>query len=135
MKKPPPNGVPRDLSPPSSTLWTTLHAQYDFEPHTDELLERALRYFDLADTLLTNAPDVGLTTPAGRGALSGSRDASMAGLKLFQATGLDKADTGEPRRPGRPSDLARAKSVEAGGKVLSAVGSVLDAGAVAGSRD
>jgi hypothetical protein len=110
VKKPPANGdVPRDLSPRSSTLWTTLHAQYDFEPHTDELLERALRYFDLADTLLTNAHEVGLTTPAGRGALSGSRDASMARLKLFQATGLDKADAGEPRRPGRPSDQAWSK--------------------------
>ena len=109
MKKPPPNGVPRDLSPRSSTLWTTLHEQYDFEPHTDELLERALRYFDLADTLLTSAHAVGLTTAAGRGALSGSRDASMAGLKLFQATGLDKVDAGEPRRPGRLSDQGWSK--------------------------
>jgi hypothetical protein len=48
------------------------------------------------------ARTAGLSTPAGRGALSGSRDAEMSALKLLQAVGLDKADTETLGRPGRP---------------------------------
>jgi hypothetical protein len=70
----------------------SLHATHEFSVDADELLRRALEHFELADLLLTRAHEVGLTTPAGRGALSGSRDASVTALKFITALGLHKVD-------------------------------------------
>jgi hypothetical protein len=94
--------VPEGLSQDAGRLWLVLHAGKEFSPDADELLRRSLNRFDLADELLGLAREVGLTTTAGRGALSGSRDAEMAGLKLMLAVGLSKADMEALGRPGRP---------------------------------
>ncbi len=101
--------APEALSERSRALWRALHARYELSPDAAELLERGLHAFDLADELLALARVEGLTSPAGRGALSGSRDANMAGLKLLVAVGLQKSEV-EPlqRRLGRPPGIRAA---------------------------
>ena len=102
---------PRDLSAKSKSFWQRVHNAVTadgrrrvFNDADDELLERGLRRFDLADELLRQAREAGFTTNAGRGLLAASRDAEMAGLKLITAIGLTKDDAAAPRRPGRPAD-------------------------------
>lgn len=94
--------VPEGLSAAYEGFWRILLAGRDFSEDSAELLARSLRRFTLSDELLGLARQAGLGTPAGLRLLGAARDAEMLGLKLWVATGLDKADTEALGRPGRP---------------------------------
>ena len=98
--------APNHFSARGQALWDRLHEANRVYPDSDELLRRALLAFDLADSLLERARRPGIKLSDERALLSASRDASMVGLKLMKSVGLDRADIGPARRPGRPSDIA-----------------------------
>ena len=98
-----PQPPPAGLSARSKGLWRRLHTENAFTSDSAELLERALRSFDLADELLVLARTTGIDSPKARSLLSAHRDALQTGLKLMKGTGLDRADADARRRPGRPA--------------------------------
>jgi hypothetical protein len=70
----------------------------------DRLMKRvSLESYELRERLMVAAEKAGLSTKEGRALLASARDAGTLGLKHWVAAGFQKADQGQPRRPGRPS--------------------------------
>ena len=90
---------PSGLSPRSRALWTELHSANDFAPHEDDQLERALRWYDVADRLLHEAEKLDGRERGAR--LKAAGDAATTGLRHWRT--LKFTDPAKPsRRPGRP---------------------------------
>jgi hypothetical protein len=91
---------PSGLSRRSRALWTELHSANDFAPHEDDQLERALRWYDVADRLLHEAEKLDGRERGAR--LKAAGDAATTGLRHWRT--LKFVDPTKPaRRPGRPS--------------------------------
>src|SRR5215831_18643957 len=91
---------PSGLSRRSRALWTELHSANDFAAHEDDQLERALRWYDVADRLLHEAEKLDGRERAAR--LKAAGDAATTGLRHWRT--LKFTDPAKPaRRSERPS--------------------------------
>jgi len=90
---------PSGLSRRSRALWTELHSANDFAAHEDDQLERALKWYDVADSLLREAERLDGRERGAR--LKAAGDAATTGLRHWRT--LKFVDPTRPtRRPGRP---------------------------------
>jgi len=89
---------PSGLSPRSRALWTELHSANDFAAHEDDQLERALKWYDVADRLLCEAEKLNGRERSAR--LKAAGDAATTGLRHWRT--LKFTDPARPVRLGRP---------------------------------
>src|SRR5215510_2375549 len=91
---------PSGLSRRSRALWTELHSANDFAAHEDDQLERALKWYDVADCPLREAEKLNGRERGAR--LKAAGDAATTALRHWRT--LKFVDPARPaRRPGRPS--------------------------------
>jgi hypothetical protein len=90
--------VPKGLRPGSIRIWRTLTSAYDCADHELLALERALKWFDKADTWIVEAD--ALTGRAAAAKLKQAMDASTCGLRFWKTL---KFRDDLARRIGRPS--------------------------------